>query len=80
VPPSTTTTTKPASSTTAPQPEQSGIVGNCNKYYKVVSGDGCDVIEKKNGITDAQFRKWNTGIDAGCTNVFLGYYVCVGTS
>ncbi|KAH8707645.1 hypothetical protein GQ44DRAFT_763543 [Phaeosphaeriaceae sp. PMI808] len=44
--PSPTTTTKPTTTTTSnsivtPTPIQSGIVSNCKKFYKVVSGDGC---------------------------------------
>lgn len=28
-----------------------GIVSNCSRYYQVISGDSCDVIASKAGIT-----------------------------
>ena len=61
-----------------PQPQQPGLVSNCNEYYQVKSGDGCDSIAQDNGITLQQFLQWNTGIASNCLNLFLGYYVCVG--
>lgn len=72
----------PAASQTGggPQPQQPGIVSNCNRYYQVKSGDGCEVIEQKNEISSQQFLQWNTGIASDCSNVFLGYYVCTGVS
>ncbi|KAL2014485.1 hypothetical protein VTN00DRAFT_2010 [Thermoascus crustaceus] len=57
-----------------------GIVSNCNKYYKVQSGQGCWDIEHANGITTDQFFAWNTGIKTDCSNLFSGYYVCIGVS
>ncbi|KAL4940878.1 hypothetical protein BDV06DRAFT_213139 [Aspergillus oleicola] len=29
-------------------------------------------------ITFEQVRRWNTQVDAACSNLWLGYYVCVG--
>ncbi|ESZ90355.1 LysM domain-containing protein [Sclerotinia borealis F-4128] len=76
------TTTAAATSTTAsgPQPEQSGIASNCNKYYLVGSGDNCAAIETNAGITPANFLAWNKAINSACTNLLLGYYVCIGVS
>lgn len=53
-----------------------GIVSNCSRFYKVVSGDSCDGIAQKQGITVANFRRWNTEINAGCTNLWLDALVC----
>lgn len=85
--PTTPITTPPTTmrtstiSSTAPNPSNSpampGIVGNCDRFYKVQSGDGCDSIAQKNGITSAQFKSWNTEINASCSNLWLDYYVCV---
>lgn len=45
----------------------------CDKFYKVASGDQCDVIETLYGISDNQFKEWNSEINAGmyppCPNV-----------
>lgn len=66
----TTTTPKPttSSTTSAPGPSNSpampGLAENCDKFYKVASGDSCDAIAARNSITVAQFRSWNTLIDA----------------
>lgn len=85
--PTTPTTTPPTTMrtstiiSTAPNPSNSpampGIVGNCDRFYKIQSGDGCDSIAQKNGITPAQFKSWNTEINASCSNLWLDYYVCV---
>jgi LysM repeat protein len=58
----TATTTAPAASN---QPQNSGTASNCNRYYKVQSGDSCDSIDSKFGISLNQFRSWNTAINSG---------------
>ncbi|KAI4213784.1 MAG: hypothetical protein LQ349_009258 [Xanthoria aureola] len=80
----TTSTTKPSPSPTptpkGPQPQQPGIVGNCNRYYKVVRGDSCYTIEQAQQVSALNFQRWNTGIRSDCSNLFVGYYVCTGVS
>ncbi|KAK8012877.1 LysM domain-containing protein [Apiospora marii] len=77
------TTTSPTTTTGAPAPSNSpampGLADDCDKFYKVASGDTCDAIAKKNSITVAQFRSWNSLVDANCSNLWLDYYVCVHT-
>jgi LysM repeat protein len=75
-----TTSATPSPTTHGPQPQQSGIVSNCNKYYKVVSGDSCYNIEQSYHISSNQFFSWNKGLKTDCSNLFAGYYVCVGVS
>ncbi|KAK3944406.1 peptidoglycan-binding lysin subgroup [Diplogelasinospora grovesii] len=81
--PSTPTTRPPATSTTAaptgPTPTQTGIISNCNNWYKVASGDSCDKISSNYGtFTTAQFISWNPAVGSDCTSLWVGYYVCVG--
>jgi hypothetical protein len=67
------TTTRPVTSSTlvttttaaANQPQNSGTASNCNNFYKVASGDSCDVITSKFGISFTQFRTWNTAVNSG---------------
>ena len=78
-----TSTAKSTGSTPSPtsqaaQPQQSGIVDDCNKYYKVSSGDYCAVIAQAHGISTKDFFAWNTGIKSNRSNLFLDNYVCVG--
>lgn len=78
----TSSSTSTSSSTTAaPAPSNSpampGLAANCDGFYKVASGDSCDTIASKNGITTTQFKTWNTEINAECSNLWLDYYVCV---
>ncbi|PSK36695.1 hypothetical protein B9Z65_1878 [Elsinoe australis] len=61
----------------APTSTQAGASTACRKWYVVKSGDTCSIVEQANGITDAQFRAWNTAIDSACTNLWLGYAYCV---
>jgi LysM repeat protein len=75
-------TTPPTTTTTGPSPSNSplmpGVVGNCNRFHKVQSGDGCDSIAQKSGISNAQLKSWNTEINASCSNLWLDYYICIG--
>lgn len=66
--PPATTSTPPTTSTTSSLPNtptQPGLVANCNKFYRVSSGDTCEVIEAKYGISPAQLLSWNPSISAG---------------
>ncbi|KXG49682.1 Peptidoglycan-binding Lysin subgroup [Penicillium griseofulvum] len=76
----TTSTTKPTATGpgSVPSPVQSGIASNCNKYYKVQSGDTCNSVEKDKGISAADFNKWNPDVGSDCANLQLDFYVCVG--
>ncbi|CAG8216585.1 unnamed protein product [Penicillium nalgiovense] len=76
VPAATTTPSTPQPTSTGPEPQMPGIVGTCKTYYKVKSGDSCYSINLAAGITLAQFRSWNTQVDATCTNLWVDYYVC----
>ncbi|KAL4769216.1 hypothetical protein BDW60DRAFT_195675 [Aspergillus nidulans var. acristatus] len=78
VPGATTTSSSPQPTPTGPQPQMPGIVSNCRAFYKVKSGDSCYTIDSAAGITLAQFRAWNTQIDATCSNLWVDYYVCIG--
>lgn len=75
--PTTTTTTQPTP-TSDPSPKMPGIVTNCKAFYEVTSGDTCYSIARAHGISFDQLRAWNTALDSGCTNLWLGYYICVG--
>lgn len=84
----TTTTTSTSSTSTSskttstassvPSPLQPGTFDNCTAYHLIVSGDSCSAIESAAGISSAQFATWNAGVDADCTNIDVGYYLCVG--
>ena len=73
-PPTPTPTSPPA----GPQPQMPGIAPNCKRYYFVQSGDTCEVVQRAQGVTLAQIRAWNTMVNEECTNLWLGYYICVG--
>ncbi|GKT47660.1 lysM domain-containing protein [Colletotrichum spaethianum] len=81
--PGTVTPTTTAKTTTAPgltkTAQQSGAAGNCDKWYKIASGDTCDTVAAKNKITVAMFRSYNAQINSGCNNLLKDYYACVGT-
>lgn len=63
---------------TGPQPQMPGIVDKCNKFRKVESGDSCYSLNQAADITLKQFLAWNPKVNDGCTNLWKGYYVCVG--
>lgn len=75
------TTTKPPQETcnpSAPKPTQPGAVCRCKKWHLVKDASTtCDAIIKYEKITKANFFKWNPKIKKDCTNLLLGYNVCV---
>ena len=73
----TTTKATPTNGITTPTPIQSGMVSNCDSFYKVVTNDGCEAIASKYGITPAQFYAWNPFIGSNCANLWPDNYVCV---
>lgn len=74
----TTPAPQPTTEPSGPTPQMPGIVANCKRYHLTQAGDSCYSINTAAKITLAQFRAWNTFIDAACSNLWLGYYVCVG--
>ncbi|RMJ12213.1 hypothetical protein CDV36_008133 [Fusarium kuroshium] len=77
------TTSKPTTTgngISTPTPIQSGMVSNCNKFHVVGKTTTCQGIVDYNKITMADFLKWNTGVNSGCTNLELGNYMCVGVT
>lgn len=54
------------------------MVSNCNKFHVIGKTTTCQGIVDYNKITMANFLKWNTGVNSGCTNLVLGNYMCVG--
>lgn len=68
-----------AVNTHGPTPQLPNLTSDCKKYHKVTDGESCPEIQKEaGGITLAQFRKWNPTVDAKCSNLWNGYYVCTG--
>ncbi|KAL5337695.1 hypothetical protein BJX70DRAFT_368556 [Aspergillus crustosus] len=59
-------------------PQMPGIITNCYAFHLIESGDSCWSITTEAGITVEQFRAWNTQVDAQCSNLWQGYWVCVG--
>ncbi|KAA8652421.1 uncharacterized protein ATNIH1004_001325 [Aspergillus tanneri] len=69
---------KPTDEPSGPTPQMPGIVDKCKSFHLIEDGNNCWSIYTDAGITFAQFRAWNTEINAACSNLWLGYYVCVG--
>lgn len=68
-----------AQDSTPPGPTFTGSPANCNKWYLVKSGDNCDTVAGKFGISRAQFLAWNPAVSSDCaTNFWLGEAYCVG--
>jgi LysM repeat protein len=76
----TPTITTPTNGIATPTPIQSGMVGNCNKFYFVVKDDNCYAIAQSNSVSLDQFYIWNPAAGSTCATLGLGTYVCVGTT
>lgn len=77
-PSSASPTATSATGVITPSPVQTGMVSNCNKFYQVVSGDGCWAIANDNGIALDQLYAWNPALNGDCTGLQPPYYVCIG--
>ncbi|RHZ66291.1 hypothetical protein CDV55_107103 [Aspergillus turcosus] len=79
---STVTTTSTTSATgtaiSTPSPIQTGMVGDCDKFYLVQSGDTCASVASAAGISLADFYTWNPAVGTTCEYLDLGDYVCIG--
>ncbi|KAJ7622125.1 RlpA-like double-psi beta-barrel-protein domain-containing protein-containing protein [Roridomyces roridus] len=58
-------------------PSNPPVGGECTKSYTVVSGDTCNLVEAKNGVSDATLHSLNPAINSGCTNLQIGQVLCV---
>jgi LysM repeat protein len=74
----TTSTTTSGNGVATPTPFETGMVGNCNKFYYTQSGDTCDSIAKSAGISVQSFEAWNTNVGSDCAYLWLNFYVCIG--
>ncbi|KAM0272220.1 hypothetical protein ACHAQH_008779 [Verticillium albo-atrum] len=74
----TPTPTSTGNGVSTPTPNQPGIVTNCNKFHLIRDTTTCQGIVDYNGITMANFLRWNTGVVSNCGNLWLGTYACVG--
>ncbi|KAL4861861.1 hypothetical protein BDV12DRAFT_203586 [Aspergillus spectabilis] len=79
----TTTTTSRTTTTTGngiatPTPTQPSMVGNCDRFYLVVSNDSCFDIAAEAGIALADFYRWNPAVGNNCGGLWPDYYVCIG--
>ncbi|GJC97762.1 lysM domain-containing protein [Colletotrichum higginsianum] len=70
------TTTTAGNSIATPTPIQPNMVGNCDLFYKVKSGDTCAIVASSNGITVQQITTWNPSVKSDCTALWLDYYIC----
>jgi hypothetical protein len=69
-PPSTTPTT----SDSAPKNQAEGVAAGCKHWYTIKAGDDCSHLP----VSFDKLRQLNTGIDASCSNLWLGYAYCTG--
>ncbi|KAK1688370.1 hypothetical protein BDP55DRAFT_692457 [Colletotrichum godetiae] len=72
-----TTTTSTGNGIATPTPTQPNMVGNCDSFYFVVSGDTCASITSKSGISLSQFVEWNPSVGSSCSGLWLNAYVCI---
>jgi hypothetical protein len=54
-----------------------GAVSTCTSYYEIVPGDYCSLVAEKTGVSFATLRNLNPGLDATCSNLWLGYKYCI---
>ncbi|KAI3067253.1 hypothetical protein CBS147339_8519 [Penicillium roqueforti] len=65
------------STATAAEPTQSGTTASCGLFYNVVSGDTCNSVALRFGITFDELQNLNTFLWNNCTNLWLDNSICV---
>jgi len=79
--PGTSITVAPPSTPTTPAPVPTDIAEGTNRYcgrfYETVTGDYCNLILLRFGISLGDFIFLNPIINANCTNLVLGESYCV---
>ncbi|KAK4131296.1 carbohydrate-binding module family 50 protein [Trichocladium antarcticum] len=59
-------------------PNMPGAAARCRKFVSIEKGATCISICNENKITLDKIRAWNPLINEDCTNLWIGYRVCVG--
>ncbi|KAJ1325254.1 peptidoglycan DL-endopeptidase LytF [Microdochium nivale] len=80
LPPAQTTGIPPLTPTApAPVPANTAIGSDkpCGRWYEVESGDYCNLVTLKFGISLPDFLFLNTGINSNCTNLFAFESYCI---
>lgn len=54
------------------------MTSSYKKFGFVKNVEICDTITRRNGISLADFVKWNTGVGSDCRSMWGEAYVCVG--
>ncbi|KAJ5166767.1 uncharacterized protein N7482_005548 [Penicillium canariense] len=65
---------------TTPAPIQTGMVSNCDNFYKVVTNDQCGQIASEYSIPLSSFYSWNLAVRTDCSGLQASEYVCVGVA
>ncbi|KAL4924284.1 LysM peptidoglycan-binding domain-containing protein [Aspergillus undulatus] len=78
VPTFTLTPPGPDRPTPEPAPTLPGTVTNCEWFYPIYAGDTCAEICLVAGITFEELQAMNPHINDACTNLWVGYRVCIG--
>lgn len=69
--------TTPSNGISTPLPTQPGMVDNCDAFYRVALGEGCEAIAFKSGITPTEFYTWNPLVGTNCAGLWADVNVCV---
>ncbi|RSL43953.1 hypothetical protein CEP53_011453 [Fusarium sp. AF-6] len=63
-----------------PFPREDCMVGGCKRFYLVQEGDYCRKISEGAGISLGDFYEWNPSVSRDCSDLYLGYWYCIGTT
>ncbi len=54
------------------------MVANCNRFYKVETGDSCWALASAAGIDLDKLYAMNPAVGTDCSHLLSGYYICLG--
>lgn len=71
-------TTSAGNGVTTPTPYEPGMVKDCDRFYRVKSGDSCDSVASSQGVSTHDIESWNPHVGSDCSNLWLNDYIRVG--
>ncbi|KFG84209.1 LysM and DUF180 domain-containing protein [Metarhizium anisopliae] len=60
-----------------PSPIQSDMINSCNKFHFVESGQSCQDIASRYGVTVSELTNWNPKAGSDCSRIFGQTWACV---
>ncbi|UKZ88268.1 uncharacterized protein TrAFT101_004030 [Trichoderma asperellum] len=69
--------TAPPNAVKTPSPIQPDMINSCNRFHFVESGQSCQDIASRYGVTVSELTNWNPKAGSDCSRIFGQTWACV---